>query len=104
MKASIIHQFDQIVDMRAGDVFMYDPDERIVLYDPTRIDTDRGSMMLLHEIGHALLNHPKMEDEQRYQMERDAWDVARLLGAKLGVRRQELLISRTLREVRRLGY
>jgi Zn-dependent peptidase ImmA (M78 family) len=104
MATSIIDQFTHVFDLRAADYFMYDPTHHRVFYDSTRVDTDRGRMMLLHEIGHALLGHEKVGDDQRYQMERDAWDVARLIGAKLGIRRQELLISRSLREVHRLGY
>jgi hypothetical protein len=85
-------------------VFKWDPLKRVISYDPRRLRDDKGRCQLLHEVGHALLNHRAVPDEKRYQIERDAWDVARMLASKLGVKSPELFIARQLKELRRLGY
>lgn len=84
--------------------FVWSPADRTISYDPKRIETDQGRVALLHEIGHALLGHTPPLDRDRYQVERDAWDVARLLATKLGVRVPERYIARQLSELRHLGY
>ena len=84
--------------------FLWRPSSRTIEYDKRYMDSDRGNMQILHEIGHALLNHQIITDETRYRQERDAWDIARILALKLGMPNQELLISRQLIKVKQLGY
>ena len=72
------------------------------VYVPARIlfeiDEERIEMF------DALLHREKPSDDKFYQVERDAWDVARLLADKLGIKRDEYYVSQQLRQMRRLGY
>jgi Zn-dependent peptidase ImmA (M78 family) len=88
----------------ADDLFWWKPQARTIYYAQSRVATEQGKLQLLHEVAHALLHDATPHDAQRYQIERDAWDVARLLADKLGVKRDEYFISRSLRGVRRAGY
>lgn len=87
-----------------SNVFGWRPQDRTITFDPKRITNDKGKMQLLHELGHALLNHKTLPEDTRYQLERDAWEVARLLANKLDLKPQELLIARQLQDVRKSGY
>jgi len=100
---SLLEYFPEFT-FQPSKIFMWSPDSRIISYDPRRLATDQGKLMLLHELGHALLSHRIPTDENRYQVERDAWELARLLAQKLSIRPNEALIARKLQEVRRLGY
>jgi hypothetical protein len=91
-------------NFQPDDYFTWAPATRTITYDPKRIKTNNGRAQLLHELGHALLNHQKVTDDTRYGLERDAWDVARVLAQKLGIRRQELYITAQLKELESLGY
>ncbi len=92
------------IGFREGPLFEWDPDAGSVLYDAQRIDTTNGKMHLLHEVGHALLGHRRVLDEKRYAMERQAWDLARLIAKARGLRVDEKLIVRSLRAIRSSGY
>lgn len=59
------------------DDFHWDYESRTVFYDPN--DTE-ASALLLHEAGHAILNHVEYPDDMSLlAMERDAWQEARTL-------------------------
>jgi len=84
--------------------FFWSPNELTIYYSPERLESELGQFLLLHEVGHALLHFERPSDEAYYQVERDAWDVARLLADKLGIKRQESFVARSLRELKQLGY
>jgi Zn-dependent peptidase ImmA (M78 family) len=90
-------------DERYG-YFYWRPQELTIYYSPERLETEFGKFLLLHEVGHALLHFERPADENYYQFERDAWDVARVLADKLGIKRQERFVAKVLRELRELGY
>jgi ribosomal protein L37AE/L43A len=59
----------------------WSPDENTVFY----VKNDK--INLLHELGHALCGHKKfVQDVELLHIERDAWDKARELGQKYGVK------------------
>ena len=99
----IILNFPEL-KFECADVFMWEPENHVVTYDPKRIESERGKFMLLHEIGHARLDHYETADALLYRIEREAWDEARTLALRFGVKVDHLFISRKLRELRRLGY
>lgn len=64
--------------------FSWQPSKKMVLYEP-----GGNYAELLHEVGHALLNHQSYaRDIELLDMERNAWEKARLLATTL-----ELTIS-----------
>jgi hypothetical protein len=57
-----------------SDDFRWSPEKTTIYY------ADETSPLLLHELGHALLNHQEYRrDIELLAMERDAWDTARTL-------------------------
>ena len=61
-----------------GDDFHWNHETRTVYYQPTE---DGAEQLLLHETGHALLNHAEYPDDIiLVAMERAAWDTALELG------------------------
>lgn len=66
--------------------FVWSPLEHIVFYDENALGTPRGQLALLHEIGHAELNHQRYRsDIALINMEVDAWEFARDAAAKLEI-------------------
>jgi Zn-dependent peptidase ImmA (M78 family) len=88
----------------AGPYFMWLPETRIIRYRRRDLALPAGQLRLLHELGHAILNHTVPTDAERYRHERDAWEVAQVLAEKLGVKVSHQLIARSLRETRAAGY
>lgn len=69
-----------------GRYFMWSPNTRTITYDARRLKTNNGRLALLHEIGHARLNHRIYKyDMELLSMEMEAWDVARQLAPLYGV-------------------
>lgn len=68
----------------AGDRFEWQPNSSIISYD---LDDPLFEPRLLHEIGHATLEHRSYErDIDLIAMERDAWQTARMeLAPRFGV-------------------
>ncbi len=68
----------------AGERFEWHPENSEIVYDP---DDPMHDARLLHEIGHAQLNHDSYDrDIGLIAMERDAWQVARMeIAPPLGV-------------------
>ena len=65
---------------------MWSPKNKVIIYDRERINSNEGRLALLHEIGHASLNHKLYQyDLELLQMEMDAWSVAKELALSLQV-------------------
>ena len=76
---------------------MWSPHTNSVVYDTRRKNTNDGKIALVHEIGHALLDHRIYKfDAQLLEMEMDAWDVARKLAKKYGLKVDERHIARCI--------
>lgn len=60
------------------DVFHWSPRENRVYYDPKKIGEKSGIFQLLHEIGHALLEHKSFTSSiQLLKLEVEAWENAK---------------------------
>lgn len=69
-----------------GEKFKFRPPRTIVVGP----DEKNAEMMLLHEVGHALLGHKSYKtDLSRLKMEAAAWEKAKELAVKYGVEFQE---------------
>jgi hypothetical protein len=80
-----------------GKFFMWSPNTRTITYDTRRIDTNNGRLALLHELGHARLGHRIYKyDMELLRMEMEAWDVARDLAPRHGVKINEHHIATTI--------
>lgn len=65
---------------------MWSPNTNSITYDVDRANTNDGRLALIHEIGHALLEHRIYQfDAELVKMEMDAWDQTRQLAATYGV-------------------
>jgi hypothetical protein len=81
----------------SGRFFMWSPISRTVTYDPKRIKTNNGRLALIHEIGHARLEHRTYKyDFELIKMEMDAWDFARAWAPKFGLKIDEDHIARAI--------
>lgn len=61
-----------------GRFFMWAPHNRSITYDQRRVKTANGRAALLHEIGHAVLDHKIYKfDMELIKIEMDAWDFVR---------------------------
>ena len=79
--------------------FMWSAYHKVIVYDVNRIEKNDGKLALLHEIGHAQLNHRIYTyDIQLMNMEMDAWDVARKLAPIYGVEVDEKQIEDSIDE------
>ncbi len=96
--------------IREGKKFMFRPPKTVV-YEKNVFWGEEGSckggsgekvvveykMQLLHELGHALLEHNFFAtDLERIKMERAAWDQARALGERYGVEWDEEVVEEKL--------
>ncbi len=71
--------------LQASDSFFWSPAEKTVHYD-NNAKTKEGLWSLLHETGHALLNHVQYySDVELVQMEVAAWEKAREIGEDLAI-------------------
>lgn len=65
---------------QSGSTFVWSPQASTVFYNQELVDTPRGGLALLHEIGHALLGHQTYQlDLELLNMEVEAWIKAREL-------------------------
>lgn len=65
------------------DDFHWDHESHTVFYDPSNPD---GASLLLHEAGHAVLDHAEYPDDiTLLTMERDAWHEAEALARDIGM-------------------
>lgn len=71
------------LEFSEGTTFEWSPNARIIKYSPTPEDFES---LLLHEFGHAVLNHNNYDlDINLIEMERAAWDKALELAGKIEV-------------------
>jgi len=74
-----------------GDECRWTPEKNAVFY------TDEDEINLLHELGHALLGHKNFtQDIELLHFERDAWEKAREIGVKYGVKITDQQIENAL--------
>ena len=75
---------------RKGRKFAFRPPRTIVIGPKEPHD----SLLLLHEVGHAILGHQDFRtDARRIKMEREAWEKARELCVKYGVLYDEEVVE-----------
>ncbi|MEX0748406.1 MAG: hypothetical protein WD467_01170 [Candidatus Saccharimonadales bacterium] len=85
----------------SGNQFVWSPGRRTVFYDETEFDTARGRLALLHEIGHAELDHQDYHsDLNLLNMEMEAWEYAVSKAIEFGVAVDEAHIDRCLETYR----
>ena len=78
---------------RKGRKFAFRPPRTIVVGP----DEPRAELLLLHELGHATLEHRDFEtDVERLRMEMEAWEKARELASRYGVEYDEELVQMEL--------
>lgn len=71
------------IEFEAGDRFIWSPERQIVVFKTTEAVDPVAIWSLLHEVGHALLDHSIYEsDFHLLKMEVKAWEKAKELGAK----------------------
>jgi len=64
------------ISLKTGDTFYWSPTDKIVYYKQDN-KTNEGVWALLHESGHALLDHTQYySDIELVRMEMEAWDKA----------------------------
>lgn len=84
--------FDDLA-FRSGRKYMFRPPKTVII-GPFE---QNWKLLLLHEVGHALLRHRDFNcDIQRLRMEAEAWDKARELAAHYHIRIDEDLIEEEL--------
>ncbi len=65
--------------------YIWSPKQRTVYYFNDELETPRGTMAILHEVGHALLGHEDYQlDIELLNMEVAAWTKARELARLFG--------------------
>jgi Zn-dependent peptidase ImmA (M78 family) len=71
--------------LKADDTFFWSPAEKTVHYDKDG-EREQGLWSLLHETGHALLEHTQYySDVELVRMEVSAWEEAKSIGAEIGI-------------------
>lgn len=71
------------IALEAGASFSWHYQTRVVTYDAT---DSHAQILLLHEVGHALLNHQNYDhDIHLLEMERAAWDKAQSFSLDFGI-------------------
>jgi hypothetical protein len=70
-----------------GDTFFWSPKKRSVTYAGGSTQPDISKWSLLHEVSHGILGHETYSsDFELMQLEVEAWQYARKLGRKYGIR------------------
>lgn len=71
------------LSFRESELFSWNHSTKVISFNPTEQDADK---YLLHEFGHALLNHQSYtRDVELLKMERDAWREALIISELLGI-------------------
>jgi hypothetical protein len=85
----LVHDFPEL-KFEKSDTAHWSPTEQIIYYSDNSAD-------LLHELGHALLDHKNfVQDIELLHIERDAWEKARELAPKYGVKINDDAIENAL--------
>lgn len=93
---NIIEDFPQF-NFEPGRFNMWSPFSNTITYAAHRMKTNNGRLGLLHELGHAILNHRSYKyDMELLTMELDAWDIARELAPRYGVTIDESHIEQSI--------
>jgi hypothetical protein len=80
-----LHRSFPQLHFTAADTFCWSPETREVFYDTDRT-ADTGVWSLLHETGHALLDHASYKaDFELIRLEVDAWEKAKELATDLAI-------------------
>jgi len=73
------------IEFIKGDKFFWSPQDKKITYSSEQLNSD-GRWALLHETGHALLNHLSYSsDYQLLRMEIDAWEKAKEIALQLKI-------------------
>ena len=74
------------ITLKTGNVYYWSPSDKTVFYKSDD-DSKTGVWSLLHESGHAILNHTNYySDLELVKLEVEAWEKAKELARELGVR------------------
>lgn len=84
--------------LREGKRFSFRPPRTIIFVLGSGTDEQNlQRLQLLHEVGHAVLEHKNFTtDPERLQMERAAWEQARMLCVRYGVEYDEEFVEEEL--------
>ncbi|MEX0932098.1 MAG: hypothetical protein WDZ81_00645 [Candidatus Saccharimonadales bacterium] len=78
------------LNFKDGGNFVWSPGLKTVFYDPKRLNSNTGKLSLLHELGHAILEHTDYNyDIELIEMEVEAWEKARAFARKYKVKIDE---------------
>lgn len=70
----------------ASDGFRWSPSNKTLFYDSSCIKSKKACYTLLHELGHALLNHTNYQaDTELVRLEIEAWDKAKEIAPSYSV-------------------
>ena len=73
------------IHLEEGDVFYWSPSDRTVFFNQNN-HTQEGLWALLHETGHAILDHTQYySDIELVQMELEAWEKAKTLAEERSI-------------------
>ncbi len=93
---SIISDHPQY-SFKPGSVFHWNPTLNLISYQQDKIDKDSGVWSLLHELGHATLDHSRYYDDfQLLIMESSAWKQAQKLSKMYDVLIKQSYIDQCL--------
>lgn len=74
------------IELRAGEMFRWNPQHQFVEYIPDESQQIEPALLLLHEIGHGLLQHQTYHsDIDLLRKEVQAWSKARTLAKEVGI-------------------
>ena len=98
--ANITEDYSQIT-FEAGHTFMWAPSTKTVFYVDEAMETDEGLWSLLHELGHALLEHQTYQDDlELLMMEVSAWAKAKEISTHYGAKIKEAHIESCIESYR----
>lgn len=73
------------ISFRPGEKSSWSPDDKVIVYKPQRANEDPEIWSLLHEVGHATLDHTSYTtDLELLKLEAAAWQKAQELATKYG--------------------
>ncbi len=85
IKKNIQSELNDVVFV-SSDKFYWAPELKTIYYDK-KSSGNKADLALLHEIGHAKLNHKSYSsDFNLIQMEVDAWEEAKNIARKIGIK------------------
>jgi len=80
-----------------GDTFIWSPAELRIYYDQSKVMTNEGQLTLLHEVGHAVLEHETYDhDIDLLKYELSAWEKAKELSDVFDVKADQDFIENNL--------